>query len=354
MAQAYQSPAGRLTRREALRMAAAGLTSAWPARPGRATAQSRAYPAIPSWNTELRLLAPNVYAYTQATGPGVNNASLSNAGVIVGPDHLLAIDTLGPPVHAKAFRAAALSAAGRPFGRVVNTHHHRDHTNGNYLFAPLEIVAHAYCREAVIKEGIPARPYEDRPQWQEGMSELTVAPPTTTLTGNLTYRYGDLVVELIPIAPAHTWGDVIVYLPRHRILFSGDVAFYYVTPPAHNGHVTKWIEAIDRVMKMDVDVIVPGHGPIGSKKELAETRAYLDLLATETRKRYAMGMSPGQAAADIDMGRFENWTNPERNAWNTVRLYAEFNGTITPANDTPAQTLAVAEYTKLRAARGSR
>ena len=157
----------------------------------------------------------------------------------------------------------------------------------------------------------------------------------------MTYRYGDTVVEVISNAPAHTWGDVMVYLPQHRILFSGDIAFYYVTPPAHNGHVTKWIEAIDRIDRMDVDVIVPGHGPIGSKKELADTRAYLELMANEIRKRYNAGMRPGQAAADVDLGRFANWTNPERNAWNAVRIYAELSGTITPATDMKAQNDAV-------------
>lgn len=213
-------------------------------------------------------------------------------------------------------------------------------------------MAHEFCRQETINAGIPARPYEDRPQWQEGMHELTLAPATTTFTGTMTYRYSDTVVELISMAPAHTWGDVIVYLPRQRILFAGDVAFYYVTPPAHNGHVTKWIEAIDRIMKMDVDVIVPGHGPIGTKKELMETRAYLELMAREVRKRYEAGMRPGQAAADIDIGRFANWTNPERNAWNAVRLYAEFNGTITAATDAAVQNQAVEEYTRLTSARG--
>jgi cyclase len=313
----------------------------------RASAQSPDFSVIPSWRTELRQLAPGIYAYTQASGPGVNNASLSNAGVIAGLDSLLAIDTLGPPLHAKAFKAAAMRATNRSFGRVVNTHHHRDHTNGNCFFAPAEIVAHEYTRAATIEQGIPARPYEDRPEWQEGMKELRLAPATTTFTGNVTYRYGDTVVEVIPNAPAHTWGDVMVYLPQHRILFAGDIAFYYVTPPAHNGHVTKWIEAIDRINRMDVDVIVPGHGPIGGKKELAETRAYLDLMANEIRKRYHAGMRPGQAAADVNLGRFANWTNPERNAWNAVRIYAELSGTITPATDLRAQNDATAEYMKL-------
>jgi len=338
-----------LTRRDAIRRTTAagiGLVAASAAR-----ARAQTFPPIPSWNTELRQLAPNVYAYTQATGPGVNNASLSNAGLIVGPDHLLAIDALGPPIHTKAFRAAAMKATGKSFGRVLNTHHHRDHTNGNCFFAPAEIVAHEFCRQATIDQGLPARPYEERPEWQEGMSELKLAPATTTFTGNLTWRYGDLEVHLIPNAPAHTFGDVMVHLPQHRILFAADIAFYYVTPAGQSGHITKWIEAIDRINKMDVDVIVPGHGPVGTKKELAETRAYLELMATEVRKRHRSGMSPGRAAADINMGRFANWTNPERNAWNAVRLYAEFDGRLTPDIETAAQNKAVEEYLAVTAGR---
>ena len=308
-------------------------------------------PRIPSWPTELRRLAPRVYAYTQASGPGIDNASLSNAGVIEGPDGLLAIDTLGPPIHAKAFKAAAEAATRKRFGRVINTHHHRDHTNGNCFFAPVEIVSSPYTRQATIDDGIPAKPYDNRPQWQAGMSELRLAPPTTTLSGGATYRYGDVVVDVIPNYPAHTFGDLMVYLPQHKILFAGDVAFYYVTPAGHNAHITKWIDAIDRISKMDVDVIVPGHGPIGTKKQLADTRAYLELLAEEARKRYAMGMTPGRAAADIPLGRFESWTNPERNAWNTVRLYAEFAGALKPEQDLEAQNAAVAEYLAARGAR---
>ena len=306
---------------------------------------------IPSWPTELRRLAPDVYAYTQASGPGVDNASLSNAGMIAGPAGLLAVDTLGPPIHAKAFKAAAETATRKTFGRVINTHHHRDHTNGNCFFASAEIVSSDYTRQATIDDGIPAHPYENRPEWQAGMNELTLAPPTTTLRGGATYRYGGITVEVIPNYPAHTFGDLMVYLPEYKILFAGDVAFYYVTPAGHNAHITKWIEAIDRIGRMDVDLIVPGHGPIGTKAELSQTRAYLELIAEETRKRYAMGMSPGRAAADLPLGRFNSWTNPERNAWNVVRLYAEFAGTLKPEQDLVAQNAAVAEFTALRGAR---
>ena len=313
-----------ITRRDALR-AGIGFAAGFGATGSFAnlSAQDSRFPQIPSWNTELKQLAPNVFAYTQATGPGVDNASLSNAGLIVGDD-LLAIDALGPPVHAKAFIAAAKKTTGKSFGRLLNTHHHRDHTNGNCFFLPAEIVSHEYTRTAVIDQGIPAKPYPDRPQWQEGMSELKLAPPVTTFSERMTYRYKDLVVEAIYNGPAHTYGDVMVYLPQHKILFAADIAFFYVSPAGQNGHITKWIEAIDRIMKMDVERIVPGHGPIGTKKELAETRAYLDVLRTEVTKRFRLGMGIGEAAADLNtsgaLGRFANWTNQERNVSNTLRI----------------------------------
>jgi cyclase len=304
-------------------------------------------PQIPSWKTELQMLAPNVYAYTQASGPGVDNASLSNAGLIVG-EELMAIDALGPPVHAKAFIATAEKATGKKFGRLLNTHHHRDHTNGNCFFLPAEIVSHSYARQAVIDQGIPAHPYADRPQWQEGMNELKLAPPSTTFTDRMTYRVRDLVVEAIYNGPAHTWGDVMVYLPQHRVLFAADIAFFYVTPSGQNGHITKWMEAIDRIMKMDVDVIVPGHGPLGTKKELAETRAYFEMLVPQVEKTFRQGMGVGESAAGLDLGRFANWTNPERNVLNTLRLYAEFSGTITPEIDVAATDRAMKEYNAIK------
>jgi glyoxylase-like metal-dependent hydrolase (beta-lactamase superfamily II) len=147
-----------------------------------------------------------------------------------------------------------------------------------------------------------------------------------------------------------------VFLPRQRILFGGDVAFWYITPAAHNGHVSRWIEAIDRILALDVDIIVPGHGPVGGKRELLETRAYLELLRREVRQRYEAGLRPGQAAADIDLGPFAAWSNSERVVVNTLRLYAEFDGTIAPSTAnlvSPDESgrKAMEEYRALTAAR---
>ena len=99
-------------------------------------------------------------------------------------------------------------------------------------------------------------------------------------------------VELRHLGPAHTFGDAFVYLPKDKILFAGDLAFYYVTPLAFQGHVGNWIKVADRILKMDVDLIVPGHGPLGGKKELREMRSYLMLIRREARETISTRYEP--------------------------------------------------------------
>ncbi len=152
------------------------------------------------------------------------------------------------------------------------------------------------------------------------------------------------------MGPAHTWGDMVAYLPEHKILFAADLAFFHLVPYCHNAYISKWIESIDKVMKWDVDVIVPGHGPVGGKKDLAESAAYFRFLKTEVKKRYDAKMSPAAAAADIDMGKYNNWMGPERLLMNTVRLYDEFKGTLTPDIDVEGTKAAILEYNSIKAA----
>ena len=363
MTDRHDSHDGRLSRREAIGRAAfagLGIASALMA-PAKLAAQAGLpavippagndrFPQMPSWKTELRELAPNVHAYVQRGGPGVASAGISNAGLIVGEDHLMAIDALGAPLQTKAFIAAAEQATGgKPFRRLINTHHHADHVAGNQYFLPAEILGHPYCRQEVLKSAATTPPmWGKREGWADGTEEHKVVPPGTTFEDKLNYYYGDTVVEFSFAGPAHTWGDVMAYLPQHKILFAGDVAFFYVAPYAHNASIPGWLDRVDKILAMDVDVIVPGHGPIGGKHELAEMAEYFKLLRTEARKRFDAGMSAGKAAADIRLGRFDNWLGPERIVMNTVRLYNEFKGTAVPDMDVEGTRQATAEYNAIK------
>ena len=309
------------------------------------------YPIIPTWKTGLSQLAPNVYAYQQQGGTGLLNAGISNAGLFVGEDSLVAFDALGFPIQTKAFLAAAKQATGgKPFSQLISSHHHGDHVAGNQFFVPTPILSHPYCRQEVVK-AVPNTPAT----WpkQEGLADGTevrkLTPPSVTFEETLTAYIGGNTVEFRFVGPAHTWGDVVAYLPQQKILFAADLAFFHLVPYGHNAHMSKWLEAIDKILKMDVDVIVPGHGPVGGKKELAESGEYFRFLKTEAKKRYDAGMSAGAAAADIQMGRFDNWMGPERIVMNTVRFFDEFKGTLTADIDLEGTKQAIVEFNAIKA-----
>ena len=88
--------------------------------------------------------------------------------------------------------------------------------------------------------------WQKREGWADGTEERHILPPTTTIEHKVTYRYGKTVVEVFPMMPAHTYGDLVVYLPQHKILFVGDIGFFYVAPFCQNAHPSNWINVVDQ------------------------------------------------------------------------------------------------------------
>ncbi len=309
------------------------------------------YPMPPTWNRELRKLAPNVYAYTQGGSPNARFRGISNAGFIVADDYLFGIDALQAPIPAKAFIAAAKQATGKDFGRLLDTHHHGDHVNGNQFFTHAEILGHPYCRSEVVKAiSSTPRMWTPTPGVADIAEERKLVPPTITFKDDLTYFIGDTAVQFRFAGPAHTWGDMMAYLPKQKILFAGDVGFFWVAPLANNSFVSKWVETCDRIAGWDIDVIVPGHGPIGTKKDLADMADYFRVLGVEARKRYDAKMSPGAACAEIRLGKFDNWISREHLLPGVVRYYEEWDGSLTPDYNAEAVREATIEYNQIKAA----
>jgi len=286
------------------------------------------FPPVPSWKNELRELAQGVFAYIQAGGPGLIAQGVSNAGLIVGDDHAMIIDATGAPMHAKSLIAAAKQAAGdRPFRRLINTHHHGDHVNGNQFFAPIEIFGHPYCRDEVRK-AVASTPkmWDKRDGYADGTEQRLLVPPTTTIEGKMVFHYGDSPVEVVHPGPAHTYGDLMIYLPKYRVLFASDVAFIYVAPFAHNAHVGKWLDTVDRIMKMDVETIVPGHGPTrsGGPDAWKPQQEYLEALLRQTRAALKSGKTLSQAVDSVAVEAASRWQLAERfHRRNVTAAFAE-------------------------------
>jgi glyoxylase-like metal-dependent hydrolase (beta-lactamase superfamily II) len=123
--------------------------------------------------------------------------------------------------------------------------------------------------------------------------------------------------------PAHTLGDSMVYFPESKVLFSGDLAFFYATPLCR-GHMANWVRICDIIREMDIDLVVPGHGPMGGKQELQDMQEYLEFMVVQTRDAFENGLSEEDAAKAIDIGQWAQWPESERKEMNITNLYATF------------------------------
>jgi cyclase len=155
---------------------------------------------------------------------------------------------------------------------------------------------------------------------------IELCPPTTTFDGELTLKVGDKDVHLIEVGPAHSRGDAIVHVPADRVVFSGDILFIGSHPIVWEGPVENWILACDRILALDVDTVVPGHGPITDKKGVHRVKDYWEYLQSEARRRFDGGMTSREAARDIALDGFADWIDRERIAVNVDTIYRELSG----------------------------
>ena len=283
----------------------------------RADAHDGVHETAPPYVVEVR---PNVFAYVQPDGTWWIN----NAGFIVGPSGVILIDTCATEKRTRGLLDAVRSVTDTPIRMVVNTHHHGDHTHGNYLTAPAAIVGQRKCRDLVQRMGIHT--YDEaftQPDW--GVLEMSA--PTITFESRLDLWADDTLVELHAIGHrAHTTNDVVAWLPEHKVLYTGDLVFNQGTPFVVMGSVPGSIASIDRLRAFGAEVIVPGHGPVCTPADLDIIERYLVMVQRTAEAAHAAGATPLEAARGVDLGDFAHLTDPERLVGNLHRAIAELNG----------------------------
>jgi cyclase len=273
---------------------------------------------------ELTEVAPGVFAYVQPDGSWMVN----NTGVVTGRSgELVMVDTTSTEARNRALLAAVAGIGSGAPRALVNTHHHGDHTFGNWLVPDgTPIIGHALCREDVLAAGLLAAHVLTGPDY----GHVEVRPPDVTFTGAMTLHLGDREVELIHVGPAHTRSDVVVWLPAERVLFAGDIAFAGGQPFLAEGSVAGYPAALSRVRELQPEVLVPGHGPVCRGAEvgrllddLGEYAAFVDAVA---RDGHAAGRSPLEVATGVQDNPFAGWQESERLVGNLHRAYAELDG----------------------------
>lgn len=267
----------------------------------------------------------------------------SNAGLIADGDQTLLVDTLYDLALTDRMLRAMRDAEprARSIDTLVNTHANGDHCHGNELVGEQARIIASTASAAEMSELPPQAmaammdmasemgkvgEYFKHCFGQFQFAGIRHTPPNETFDGELDLQVGDKPVHLIEVGPAHTRGDVLVYSPRDRTVFTGDILFIEDTPVMWEGPVANWIRACRLIEAMEVDHIVPGHGPITDKQGVIKVRQYLEYVRDQARARYDAGMDAFEAARDIELAEYSAWSDPERIAVNVDSLYREFSG----------------------------
>jgi cyclase len=293
---------------------------------------------------ELREVGDGLYAYLQRDG----GWGWSNAGLVVEGDSTLLVDTLFD-LHLTERMLTAMRRAVPAAARIdtlVNTHANGDHCYGNQLLKGARIVASE--RTVAEMTELPPSAMAALVAQAPAMGELgafflecfgafdfqgiELVLPDETFTAELEILVGPRSLRLFEVGPAHTRGDTLVHVPADGVLFSGDILFSGAHPIAWAGPVSNWIAACERILALDVGVIVPGHGPIAGPEAIVELKAYLEYLYEQARIDHGDGRTPLQAAQRLLGDRWAAWGNPERLVVNIANIYSELDGEHQPVN----------------------
>lgn len=275
---------------------------------------------MPTFTGEPRLeeIAEGVHAFLQPDG----GWCLSNAGLLVERGGSVLVDTAATEARARRLRALAVKVAAAPPKVIVNTHSHGDHTFGNFVFPEALVMGHERTRREAEEAGMHLTRLWPQVDW--GDVELVL--PHLTFTGRVTMQLGEHDVELHSFGPAHSGCDTVVWMPRRRVLFAGDLVMSGVTPFVLTGSVSGLRSAVARLREFDAQTIVPGHGPVGGPELLDTTERYLNWLTGLARAGLAEGLTALQAAGEADLGEFAELLDSERLAPNLHRAYNELRG----------------------------
>jgi len=286
----------------------------------------------------LHEVGSGIYAYVQHDG----SWGWSNSGLVTDGEQTLLVDTLFDlrltSEMLDAYRRAVPAAAR--IGMLVNTHANGDHTFGNQLVPGAQIIASRRCAEEMsdvpptMLAGLmrqasqlgPTGTYLERIFGPFRFDGIALTRPTRTFDGELSLHVGDKEVQLVEVGPAHTRGDTIVLVPGDRVVYAADILFNGGHPIVWAGPVANWVRALDRILDLDVDTVVPGHGPLAGKAQVRELKGYFEYLDREARARHEAGMTPLEAARDISLADYSTWGEAERVVANVAALYREYAG----------------------------
>lgn len=263
-------------------------------------------------------VAQGVYAVIGGEGD-------ANAGFIIGEDGVMVIDSQVTPARARALLNRISGLTDQPIRYLVNTHYHGDHIQGNQAFSSeTVIIGHERTRynllqlhrsrlqglrdqtRRALREAVPESIEALKTRLVE-LEGLEIVPPTLTFRDQLTLHGTGRRIEFLHLGPAHTDGDIVVFLPEEKVLFTGDLVFYQALPWLGDAFIQGWVESLEQLAAMEVETVVPGHGPVAGRRAILGQIRYLKDLQAAVAEALRQGLDLEAAKASIRLLQYKDW-----------------------------------------------
>ncbi len=267
------------------------------------TVQAASIPAV-----KVQKINDRVYALLGPTDvPNKSNQGyMVNATAIIGEKGVILVDTGSTDEIGKHLAKAIAKLTPKPVTHIINTHHHGDHNLGNIAFKGAEVISTQQCKELVEKTGH---------EWIDMVQSMTGGkfPNTKPVPANVTVAQDTRTervidgVKIVLWAPkeSHTPGDLMVYLPDDKVLMGGDILVNHFTPNFRDGHVKNWIGTLEEIQKIDAKFIVPGHGPLMTKADVAAMHKLMTILYAGVEAGYKKGLNNAEIRKTLDLSQWK-------------------------------------------------
>jgi len=301
---------------------------------------------------DVKEIAPGVffrYSSISATDKKVPFGGSNNTWIVF-KDYVVVIDA-NFPKEAEDVMAAIKKTTDKPVKYVFDTHHHGDHAWGNTIWAKAgaKVIGSKDCARLLKTKG-PAE-WEQEQKKLDGRKDIKANELKLVdedFAEKLVLDDGTQTVEFHFLGHAHTPGDAVAYLPKHKILCTGDMCVNGAFNYCGHADTASWIKVLEKAEKFDVKLVCPGHGPVAGKDVLAKQRRWFEELRAAVKK----GIDDKKELKDITAGLsfdwYEKWTGvgAKTRDENAEHVYKELTGKIdhsklgllTPAADVGAKT----------------
>ena len=270
--------------------------------------------------TEIVELEAGVYARL--------HEGLTNAGIIIGDDSVLVIDSLRVPSFARDLIQDVKTITEKPIEFVIDTHSHWDHSWGNEEFPDATIIGHKNCYAEMIdveanEQGRKKVVRSNDPWSQEG-NLVNITPPNMTFETSMQLYFGGRELDLKYFGRAHTSGDIYIHLPKEKIVFTGDVAQDGGVPYLGDCYPADWPETDNQLASLPIEKFMSGHGPIGDHNALVEAKDFIHTLVDSVKHAIADGQDSSQASKYVinEMSpKYGDWRSFDRIGENLPSVY---------------------------------